>query len=60
MLDPLEPIDILRAAKCFSNSTAVGVDSWAPRALVGLPRDAVLGYTHLLNQCEAYLSWPSQ
>eukprot|EP00959_Pyramimonas_sp_CCMP1952_P334993 7014969-Pyramimonas_sp.AAC.2 len=31
MLDPVEPIDVLRAARCFSNSTAVGVDSWAPR-----------------------------
>eukprot|EP00959_Pyramimonas_sp_CCMP1952_P132022 2760307-Pyramimonas_sp.AAC.1 len=41
-LDPLEPIDVLKAARCFSNTTAVGVDSWAPRALVDLPRDAVL------------------
>eukprot|EP00959_Pyramimonas_sp_CCMP1952_P043315 906374-Pyramimonas_sp.AAC.1 len=59
-LGPWGPVDVQGAARCFSAPTAVGVGSWAPRALMDLPRDAVLGHAHLLNQREALLSWPSQ
>eukprot|EP00959_Pyramimonas_sp_CCMP1952_P185126 3871125-Pyramimonas_sp.AAC.1 len=60
LLDPLQPMDVHRAARCFSASTAAGVDSWAPRSLVDLPGDAVLGHTYILNQCESLLAWPTQ
>ena len=59
-LEPLTVGDLLGGARCFSSDTAVGVDHWAPRSLLDLPRDAVMGYTRLLNQCEQQMMWPTQ
>eukprot|EP00959_Pyramimonas_sp_CCMP1952_P121207 2534299-Pyramimonas_sp.AAC.1 len=44
----------------FKTDTAVGVDHWAPRSLLLLPPSAVGVYAELLNQCERYMTWPTQ
>eukprot|EP00959_Pyramimonas_sp_CCMP1952_P377875 7915650-Pyramimonas_sp.AAC.1 len=60
LLGPLEVSDVHRASRCFSATTAVGVDHWHPRSILDLPKGAVLGSAALLNQCEQGLMWPTQ
>eukprot|EP00959_Pyramimonas_sp_CCMP1952_P406881 8527755-Pyramimonas_sp.AAC.1 len=56
----LTSADVARGASVYSKGTAVGVDQWAPRALLDLPERASAVFADMSSKCELAMMWPAQ
>ena len=52
--------DIILGLKSISNTTALGIDQWAPAQLKALPREALEELAAVLNAIEQHVAWPAR